>query len=245
MFKKLLLAGTASAFISSGASAADIIEPSAYDWTGPYLGLQAGYGWGDNDVKPTQPDVSITDPVGRSAVGVFPEKDGSVDIDGFIGGLHAGYNWQMDSLVLGVEGDIEYADLDGDTDIVAGANDIKVGEASQEIDWLGSLRLRGGFAFDRALLYVTGGLAVGGVDAKGSIDNSLVPESKSSSDTEWGWTLGGGLEYALSDALSARVEYRYTDLGDTDVEFDGNGNVDKLEFENTFHAVRAGLSWHF
>lgn len=244
MFNRIFLAGAATAFIASSAHAADIIEPTAYDWTGPYLGLQAGYGWGENDVKPTQPEVS--EALLRSdSAGVFPERDGSIDIDGFLGGLHAGYNWQMDSLVLGVEGDIEYADLDGETDIVAGASDIKAGEASQQIDWLGSLRLRGGFAFDRALLYVTGGLAVGGVDVKGSIDNSFVPEDKSSSDTEWGWTLGGGLEYAFTEELSARIEYRYTDLGDSDVEFDGNGNVDKLEFENRFHAVRAGLSWHF
>lgn len=241
--KKLLLASVAILFASPAAQSADVIEPTAYDWTGPYVGLQAGYGWGENDVKATQLDTSEID-VGRQAVGVFPERDGSIDMDGFIGGLHAGYNWQMDSLVLGVEGDIEYADLDGDTDIV-GANDFKIGEASQEIDWLGSLRLRAGFAFDRALIYATGGLAVGGVEVEGSLPNALNSEDASNNDTEWGWTIGGGVEYALTDDLSARLEYRYTDLGDTEVDFFDNGAIEKLKFENTFHAVRAGLSWHF
>jgi outer membrane immunogenic protein len=246
MYKRILLAGVASAFVTSGAFAADIIAPSAFDWTGPYVGLQGGYAWGDNDVVPQQ--LGTGDGIGAGGngrdVGVFPERDGSIDMDGFVGGLHAGYNWQLDSLILGVEGDIELADIKGDTDIV-GANDAAFGEASQEIDWLGSLRLRGGFAFDRALLYVTGGLAVGGVDARGSLPDALNSEFASSDDTEWGWTLGGGLEYALTNDLSARIEYRYTDLGDTDVDFADNGLMKKLEFENTFHAVRAGLSWHF
>lgn len=59
------------------------------------------------------------------------------------------------------------------------------------------------------------------------------------SDIEWGWTIGGGLEYAFSDELSARIEYRYTDLGSTQV------TNDVFDFDNNFHAVRVGLSWHF
>lgn len=241
--KKLLLAGVASLATLSAAQAADIIEPTAYDWTGPYIGLQGGYAWGDNDVKAEGEEQTIT----RSAVTFHPLDDGSIEMDGFVGGLHAGYNWQSDSLVLGVEGDIEYADLDGDTDIIHsddGQTNEKVGDARQEIDWLGSLRLRAGFTFDRALLYATGGLAVGGVEVSGFIDESDFDDSNKG--TEWGWTLGGGFEYAVTDALSARLEYRYTDLGDSDVEAGGEETpISKLEFENTFHAVRAGLSWHF
>lgn len=244
--KKLLLSTAMLGFTATGACAADVVEPVQFDWAGPYIGLQAGYAWGRNDVDPTQVESTVTDGdvnIER-AVGVFPEKSGSIGMDGFVGGLHAGYNWQADSLVLGIEGDIEYADLDGDTDIV-GVNAFKIGEASQEIDWLGSLRLRAGFAFDRALIYATGGLAVGGVEVEGSLPNALNSEDASNDDTEWGWTIGGGIEYALTDDLSARIEYRYTDLGNTDVDFSDNGVIEKLKFENTFHAVRAGLSWHF
>ncbi len=238
--KKSLLAAAASLTLISGAQAADIIEPTAYDWTGPYVGLQGGYGWGENDVSVDGSEGEPTITIQR--VEFHPLKDGSIDMDGFVGGLHAGYNWQSDSLVLGVEGDIEFADIDGDTDIIHVDNDNEdEGDASQEIDWLGSLRLRAGFAFDRALLYATGGLAVGGVKVEASLAEASDASNK---DTEWGWTVGGGLEYALTDDVSARIEYRYTDLGDTDLDMD-HFAISQLEFENTFHAVRAGVSWHF
>ena len=190
--KKSLLAAAASLTLISGAQAADIIEPTAYDWTGPYVGLQGGYGWGENDVSVDGSEGEPTITIQR--VEFHPLKDGSIDMDGFVGGLHAGYNWQSDSLVLGVEGDIEFADIDGDTDIIHVDNDNEdEGDASQEIDWLGSLRLRAGFAFDRALLYATGGLAVGGVKVEASLAEASDASNK---DTEWGWTVGGGLEYA-------------------------------------------------
>lgn len=146
--------------------------------------------------------------------------------------------WQHDSLVLGIEGDGEFADIDGDTDILEVDGGPPIGSLEQEIDWLASLRLRAGFAMDRALIYATGGLAVGGVELTAELDQF---GSGRESETAWGWTIGGGLEYAFSDDLSARIEYRYTDLGDIEVE------VPRFSFEadTTFHAVRAGLSWHF
>lgn len=241
MLKNLLFAGAASAVMIGTAQAADIIEPAAYDWTGPYIGLQAGYAWGNNDVSPDVEEISPG--INAAAIVLSPPEDGDIDIDGFVGGAHLGYNFQADSLVFGLEGDIEYADLSGDTDVFFDADDEEpIGEAEQNIDWLGSLRLRLGYAMDRALIYATGGLAVGGVDVKVSIDQA---GNESESETAWGWTVGGGLEYAFTDDLSARIEYRYTDLGNTDVSIDDLGFAGDVEFEHTFHAVRAGLSWHF
>ena len=69
----------------------------------------------------------------------------------------------------------------------------------QEIDWLASLRLRAGFAWDRALIYATGGLVLGGVELSADL-GEIGSESKS--NTDWGWTIGGGLEYAFTDVLS-------------------------------------------
>ena len=240
MFKKLLLAGAASALMMGGAQAADVIEPTVYDWTGPYIGLQGGYAWGENDVSVEPEQLSLAargDPV------VFdPPEDGSIEIDGFVGGLHAGYNFQSDSFVFGFEGDVEYADLSGKTDMLNEPDTEPFGDLQQDIDWLASLRLRAGVAMDRALFYATGGLAVGGVDMKitdevGSVDDS---------ETAWGWTIGGGVEYAFTDDLSARIEYRYTELEDTELSFDNIDIADgDVKFENAFHAVRAGLSWHF
>ena len=236
MLKKVLLAGAASLFVVSAAQAADIVAPEVYDWTGPYIGLQGGYAWGENDVSATGTESTEE---ARNADAVLNGRDGEMDLDGFVGGLHLGYNWQSDALVLGLEGDIEFADINGDTDVVNAAGD-KVGEIEQEIDWLGSLRLRAGFAADRALFYATGGLAVGGVEI--SVKDGDGDEFAGNSETNWGWTLGGGVEYAFTDDLSARIEYRYTDLGDIDAD---NGDGDEGKADTRFHAVRAGLSWHF
>jgi outer membrane immunogenic protein len=237
------LAGAAAFIICSGAAqAADIVEPTAYDWTGPYIGLQGGYAWGDNDVNfdpISQP--ALTALVDSDPVILFPPEDGSIGIDGWVGGLHAGYLWQHDSLVLGIEGDGEFADIDGDTDVLVSEGGARIAKLEQEIDWLASLRLRAGFAMDRALIYATGGLAVGGVEF--SIDSNETGDSESENETEWGWTIGGGLEYAFTDDLSARIEYRYTDLGD--ISLDEFERVGDTEVDTTFHAVRVGLSWHF
>jgi outer membrane immunogenic protein len=239
--KKLLFATVASLLTLSAAQAADIVEPPAvYDWTGPYIGLQGGYAWGGGDVDQT--DKSDPDIVGVNV--------DSLDGGGFVGGLHAGYLMQSDNLVFGVEGDIEYADIrdDATVEVLPPPVQPNLGSLERDIDWLGSLRLRAGFAMDRALIYATGGLAVGGAN----LDADLSPAAASSSvttdlndGTQWGWTIGGGIEYALTDELSARIEYRYTDLGKTDVKYTQEPFSFKEEVENDFHAVRAGLSWHF
>ncbi|MBK1866777.1 outer membrane protein [Aestuariivirga sp. YIM B02566] len=242
MFRKCLLIGSVSVLFSAGAQAADIIEPAAYDWTGPYVGLQAGYAWGENDLSAGNVGEIITGEVQALDAATIEGEDGTFDLDGFVGGAHAGYNWQSDSLVLGVEGDIEYADLNDEVDILSsdGSGEL-VGVDEVEINWLGSLRLRAGFAADRALFYATGGLAVGG--AKLTAKDEDGEEFADDSATKWGWTIGGGVEYALTDELSGRIEYRYTDLGKINVRNDEE-NIDD-EAELTFHAVRAGLSWHF
>jgi len=249
MFSKILLAGAASALMVSGARAADIVEP-LYDWTGPYIGLQGGYGWGQNDVKyddqlqAVAAASSIFDTDSDDVI-IEPNRDGKIGIDGWLGGAHAGYNWQVDSFVLGAEGDIEFSNLSGDTNILFSPTS-ELGQIKQDIDWLGSLRLRLGYAMDRALIYVTGGAAVGGVDMKIRIDPAVGGGGDAGdTETRWGWTLGGGFEYAFTDEVSANIEYRYTDLGDTQIFLDNNDAVGDIKFDNAFHAVRVGLSWHF
>jgi len=244
MFRKCLLIGSVSVLFGTGAQAADIIEPTAYDWTGPYIGLQAGYAWGENDLSANNlEDVSPGGGgAGINGAATIDGEDGTFDLDGFVGGAHAGYNWQTDGLVLGVEGDIEYADLNDEVDILASSGSgVLVGVDEVEVNWLGSLRLRAGFAVDRALFYATGGLAVGG--AKLTSKDELGDKFADENATKWGWTIGGGVEYAFTDDLSGRIEYRYTDLGKIDVQSEEE-NVDD-EAELAFHAIRAGLSWHF
>ncbi len=124
------------------------------------------------------------------------------DANGFIGGLQAGYNWQFaNNVVLGIEADIDWADLGGNSTIVAGS----AGVATGSLDYFGTIRARLGYAFDRVLPYITGGVAYGKTDF-GTIYGT------STSETNWGWTIGAGVEYAFTNNITAKLEYLYIDL---------------------------------
>ena len=235
----LLAATTLATAGISAASAADL--PSRYapppiiaavpvfTWTGFYLGAQVGYGWNANEND-------IVLPTGF----VVQRGDFGDSGDGFLAGVHAGYNYQIGSFVIGVEGDVEGVfgdDDDGDVVVIGPGGGVftNYGLAGNALDWQGSIRARAGFAFDRALIYATGGFAFGGVSGSfGLLD--------SGDDNLTGWTLGAGIEYAFTNNLTTRLEYRYTN-------FDGGNNV----FNNVtlgsndieFHTVRAGLSYKF
>jgi len=133
----------------------------------------------------------------------------SLDADGISAGLFTGYNFEvMPNVILGLEGDVTYKDFDESSN----GNSIKN-------DWNGTVRGRVGYAFDRFMIYGTGGLAVGNVEVDGP--------NGSGDDTRTGWTAGAGVEAALTDNVIGRLEYRYTDLGDdsiggNDVDFTSN-----------------------
>ncbi len=177
---------------------------AAFDWTGPYLGIHFGYVTGDYDT---------------SLAGV--ESDG----DGFVIGGTAGYNVQIDQFVIGIEGDLGYLGAEGDDFGVAGV--------SAEADFYGTLRGRGGIAFDRFLVYATGGIAFLNVDV-----NSGILGLGTDDNTHFGYTVGGGAEVALTDAISAKLEYLYVDYDDKnyfgvfDADFDG-------------HVIRGGINYRF
>ena len=113
---------------------------------------------------------------------------------GAVGGVHVGYNYQMGQFVAGLEGDVNGSSYSGSTAFFG---------TRESID--GSIRGRIGVTWNRALLYATGGAAFAG------IDNDYF--GTTISHTRTGWTLGGGVEYAITDNWSLRVEYRYTDYG--------------------------------
>jgi outer membrane immunogenic protein len=147
----------------------------------------------------------------------------SFDADGFLGGVYTGYNYQFpNNVVLGIEGDVTYHDQSG-----SGA-----GGVSAETDWNGTLRPRLGYAFDRFMPYITGGLAVGNVEASEPGD--------SDSGTAVGWTAGAGIETAITDNVVGRVEYRYTDLGSNGASLATAGDVDVSS-----HSVMVGLGFKF
>ena len=223
--KRVLLAGVALATLVGSASAADIprrVAPVAaapvayvtpvYNWTGFYAGINGGYGWGKGSLS-------------------GPPPTGDLSGNGGLVGGTLGYNWQTNQVVWGVEGDINWTNIKADGRCGAG----KRCEISN--DWLGTARGRIGYAFDRWMPYVTGGLAVGDVSAS-------VTGNPGASDTRVGWTLGGGAEFALNGPWTAKLEYLYVDLGDFSCRTAcGTAGPDNVEFKS--HIVRAGLNYRF
>jgi outer membrane immunogenic protein len=229
--KKFLLASVAVAALASGAQAADlgvargpvaaaVIAP-VFNWSGVFVGAQIGYGWGRNT---------------RENTGGFIN---SYNSSGLLGGVHLGYNYQINNFVLGVVADIEAAGISGNDAGVGGAID------GARVNWQGSLRARAGIAFDRALIYATGGLAFGGINywtnSGGLVD--------SFNRTRAGWTLGGGVEYAFTPNWTAHIEYRYTDFGrSSSPNFPGALPVSGAagyQTKTTTHTVRLGVSYLF
>jgi outer membrane immunogenic protein len=216
--KKLLLASVGLlAFGIASASAADIIRarrapPPApivtpvFNWTGFYAGINGGYGWGGS--------TSFSTP--------FPSS--SFDTSGGLVGGTLGYNYQMNQIVFGIEGDIDASWIKG-SGICGGL------PCQTKNSWLGTARGRVGYAFDRFMPYVTGGLAVG------DVKNTITPIG-SASDTRVGWTVGGGLEANLWGPWSAKVEYLYVDLG-------SGPSVVGSSADFKTNIVRAGLNYHF
>lgn len=217
------LGGTAFA-----ADAISTIEPtpaplpvaSSYIWSGAYIGLEAGYGWGKS----------------HHFTEVIPASTDKFTIDGALGGLTLGYNYQVDRWVFGAETDISAADLHGRTDTIPGWG---CGTGCQtKVDWFGTVRARAGIAFDTTLPYITGGLAYGHV--KGYIDEA---PAYSGTGTSVGWTIGGGVEHALTDHFSVKAEYLYVDLGKIKIE--NFGSFGQGYADAKFSTARIGLNYKF
>jgi len=256
MLKKSLLAGAAMLFVSGAAHAADVIEavPVA-DWTGFYLGVHGGFGGGTFDY-----------PMNLTTADLDPEFEGpfdNLDYDfgaditssGFFGGLQAGWNWQMDSLVLGVEGDIALSDITGELEIYSDTADASISGGST-VDWFGTARLRAGFLLTpELLLYGTGGLAWGSVTSGYDIDlNEIGQFDDDTSESQMGWTIGAGFEYQVTENISLKTEYLYVDLGEAEIldldlgdALGGDPGLANLEIDQdiAFHTIKAGVNFRF
>ena len=223
--KRILIAGTLALAAGGQALAADLPQPApppprapAFTWTGIYIGINGGFAFGDS---------SFTDPINGST--------GSVSTTGFLAGGTIGGNYQWGQFVLGIEGDGDWTNLTGTTTTTAG---YCVGCTTQS-DWLATVRGRAGYAFDRILVYGTGGAAFGNLQAAAG----ALPFSSS---TQTGWTAGGGVEVALSPNWTAKVEYLYVNLGSQSCPVGScstSGNPTTVPL--TENVVRAGLNYKF
>ncbi len=203
-----------------------------YNWTGFYISGSAGYGWGaeGNALLFTDPTVTVP--------GAVPSTH-SYDLNGFIGGGGAGYNYQIGSVVLGLEADFSYTHFTGSASSSGAFGPIVPAfltspfsyTQAAEINWLGTVRGRIGFTpASNLLVYGTGGFAYGHAKATTLLTFPLVSFVGAASDTKTGWTAGGGVEYALGERWSIKVEYLYYDLGSLLVD-DAPVGVVKAPFE--------------
>ena len=251
---KVLLGAACAAALATAARAADavieeavIVEPG-FSWTGLYIGVNAGYSWGDFDH-------------GFDVAAFPPFFDGISEVletsaDGATGGAQIGYNWQVNSLVFGVEADIQAADLDGSDSSTfeffpPSPVPIAVGldtEVETELDWFGTARLRLGYVpTERLMVYGTGGFAFGETTTSASAaisvqDVPIAGDEISETTSRTGWAAGAGAEYALTNNWTVKTEYLYTDLGTEDVLAE---ELLTLDSEVKFHTVRVGLNYKF
>jgi outer membrane immunogenic protein len=226
--KRVFLSGVALAALVGSASAADLPRRPApvaaapvpyvspvYNWTGFYVGVNAGWGWGTGKLS-------------------GPPSTGDIDGNGGVAGGQIGYNWQVNQIVFGVETDINWSGIETDNHRCGGGGAIRCQVSN---DWFGTARGRIGYAIDRWMPYIAGGLAYGDVSAS-------VTGNRGASETQAGWTLGGGIEYAFAGPWTARLEYLHVDLGDFDCgRRCGTLGPDKVSFKSDI--VRAGLNYKF
>ena len=252
--------GLGLSFVAVGANAADLRRPAPapylpplFTWTGFYAGLNAGYGFGNDGTATTVGQVAINN--STVADGARPANVG-LRPEGFIGGAQIGYNWQTGAFVSGIEADIQY------TDFTDNVNAVTIGRAfpgvrnnifEQKLEYLGTVRARLGYAWDRTLVYGTGGLAYGGVNNSatffGPLPANILQFTGGQKSTEVGYAVGGGIEQAFWQNVTLRAEYLYYNLGDTSAAVNvipgsgGAGTGYIVNFKNEGHIVRAGLNF--
>jgi outer membrane immunogenic protein len=258
MRKKYLLATVSIAALACGsgiASAADISIPKARavavpyaGWTGPYIGLHAGAVRHESTAYDLDHFGVVTDAV--------PVRNSG----GLVGG-HIGYNWQSGSLVSGFEVDLsgvfhKQADV---TFTGAGFGSPELQQIfSSKLRWLSTFRFRAGLAYQATMVYVTAGLAAAGIDNRwgaGFTDGSLPPFAFQfeSDRTQWGWTVGGGIDHKVTPNWSVRLEGLYVDLGRSKTVTHRGANTEggtttadfRSHWENTAIIARVGVTHHW
>lgn len=226
----VILASTAAQAADLGAAPLPAVEPAAlYNWSGAYVGAQAGYTVGGH----VQHEYNALDAAPWFNYDLTPE--------GAFGGLYAGYNHQFsNNIVLGAEADFALGNVgvSGETIEYAGY------ESSTDIDWTGSVRARAGYAFDRFLPYATGGIAFGRFSFEERAQDVGVRQNADVNIS--GWTIGAGAEYALTEDVTLRGEYRLTDYNEKDFTgHNAEGPADNFIAQLRTQDLRIGVAYKF
>jgi outer membrane immunogenic protein len=190
-----------------------------FTWSGWYLGINGGYGWGRSNWSDP-----LIDPDGRR-----------FGLSGGLVGGQVGYNWQFSRFVLGLESDLDWTNLSG------GRGDGGVcatdggGQCRTSQSWFGTTRGRLGYAFGSWLPYVTGGAAYGDID--------LMQASGTETAARLGWAAGAGVEYSITPRWSAKLEFLHLDLGTA--AFMGAASSTPISAPAKDDIVRAGINYHW
>jgi outer membrane immunogenic protein len=224
-FKALIVAAL-SLGAAGYAAAADMptkapamAPPFGYSWTGIYLGINGGYGWGRSE-QFLLGSTATTQPY---------------NIEGGLVGGTLGVNWQVTNWVLGVEMDADWANI-SKTILAPGICASAV--CFTEVRSLTTVRPRLGYAWDRWMVYVTGGLALATLKAG---QDSCAPRLCGTVNMADGWTAGGGVEAFVMPKLSAKIEYLHVDIGERAIYSPGT----PVHSYARMDIVRGGLNYHF
>ncbi|MDN4983652.1 outer membrane beta-barrel protein [Bradyrhizobium arachidis] len=237
------------------------------NWTGFYIGGNVGYGWGSYGAS--NATGTLVNVNGGAAPYSFNPVAGNGN--GVTAGIQAGYNWQIEQAVLGIEADWQYLN----SKATAGNSAIALpaaiggnfsGSTSVSTDWYATFRGRVGYAYGSTLLYATGGIALAetkvGANATGSIPTSLFPltygplGSMNASDRAVlvGYVVGGGLEYALGAGWSVKGEYLHMGFGTNGYNLTGSLQsptgltgviTTHVDIKPSFDIARVGMNYRF
>jgi outer membrane immunogenic protein len=259
--RKLLLAGTAVAVVmaAGSAGAADLSRPvykapppiPVFSWTGWYVGVHVGGAWGTKE---------WSDPTVFDGFTTFNFPDTTINnygVNGFLGGVQIGYNYQSGPWVWGVEAQASWAGIRG-----SDSCPFFIGKSTTcktNVDALGSFAVRFGGTIDRAMLYVKGGLAWAYERHRISSPNFISFDgigagafSIEQKHWRWGGMLGAGVEFAFTNSISGKLEYNYMDFGTRTYSFAFPGvfpfvtpeDVD-VKIRQSIHLVKVGLNYRF
>jgi outer membrane immunogenic protein len=223
--KKLSLAVLAAAAFASQAQAADLgarrvevpaaIVAPVFNWTGFYAGLNVGVGIANTNMAVVAPGIPGSG-------------------TGLVAGGQIGYNHQINNFVIGVEGDLGYFGVN------RGGNALLGGQVFWKTSFDASIRARAGVAVDRTLLYVTGGVAFADIKLT---QNFVGGGGATGSQTRVGWTLGAGIEHAVTQNWTVRAEYLYANYGSKGIT--ANNGVTSPPISLQEHKIRLGVNYLF
>jgi outer membrane immunogenic protein len=211
--------------------ATPVVAAPMFTWTGCYIGAHGGYGFG-------QKRWTEVGPLGSNE---FTQHD----VDGWLVGGQVGCNMQQGQWVFGVEGEASWADINGSSTLTQGGFNATY---NSKADIVGTIALRLGYAVDRTLFYAKGGAAFAHDHHWGQTNLGGGTSLETDKYLRWGWTVGGGIEYAFTNNWSGKIEYNYMDLGRKEVPLctvGVPGDCINVSFKQHINVVKVGINYRF